>query len=129
MSKIGADSLPYLIQFCSLSSPRPAEVQVRKHECQLCSKAFLKIQHLQDHLNTHLGVKLHQCQLCVKKYSSAASLKSHLINVHQQGKLCVCVVYNGSCQTGLFTMFKRDWKMAIEPYSYRSDFETIRKWH
>ena len=70
------------LTFCSFLFSVP----IRNHACQLCSKTFLKVQHLQDHLNTHLGVKLHPCQLCDKKYSSAATLKSHQINVHQLGE-------------------------------------------
>ena len=61
----------------------------RNHVCNLCQKRFLKVQHLNDHVNRHFGAKPHQCNLCEKKYTSQFSLKSH--------KVWKLFSYNRSC--------------------------------
>ena len=62
-------------------------VKTRRHKCFICSKAFLKIQHLQAHLLVHTGAKPHACSACEKSYTTAYSLRSHYVNAHEKGNL------------------------------------------
>ncbi|TRY67578.1 hypothetical protein TCAL_07828 [Tigriopus californicus] len=62
----------------------------RSHVCNICSKAFVKVQHLRDHHLSHTGAKPFPCQKCDKRYTTAYSLKFHEINVHGEGEKPKC---------------------------------------
>lgn len=51
-------------------------------ECTICDKIFVTRASLNDHMNTHTGVKPYKCPECNKSYGSRQSLKDH-VKIHR----------------------------------------------
>ncbi|KAM7350607.1 uncharacterized protein ACRADG_009160 [Cochliomyia hominivorax] len=54
---------------------------VLPYKCHLCNKAFPVENHLNDHINEHMGFKKHKCDLCEKSFPNTTALKDH-IRIH-----------------------------------------------
>jgi uncharacterized Zn-finger protein len=51
----------------------------KPHKCVQCSKAFYRIDRLEQHMRVHTGEKPFSCSLCIKSFCRSDSLKKHLI--------------------------------------------------
>ena len=49
----------------------------RKHQCDMCSKAFYKLNDLNYHRRLHLSIKPYQCPECSKSFSHLSHLHRH----------------------------------------------------
>lgn len=49
----------------------------RPFHCDICTKSFTQLAHLQKHHLVHTGEKPHQCDVCNKRFSSTSNLKTH----------------------------------------------------
>jgi hypothetical protein len=50
--------------------------------CRLCSKVFVRQDHLARHMSVHAGSKPFSCQLCSKGFKHEDRLKQHLVRAH-----------------------------------------------
>jgi len=48
------------------------------HSCDICSKTFLDLYHLQGHMRTHADPLPFTCFLCQQKFPHQNTLKVHL---------------------------------------------------
>lgn len=69
----------------------------RRHQCEVCDKAFQRKSNLVDHLRLHANVKLFSCRFCDAAFVQAGNLKSHL-RKHTLEKPYECD-YCGKCYT------------------------------
>ncbi|KAI5181764.1 hypothetical protein NEOKW01_1928 [Nematocida sp. AWRm80] len=51
-----------------------------------CSKVFSKLSLLQEHENTHLGIRPYKCSLCDKSYYKQSHLMVHQSSIHSDSK-------------------------------------------
>ena len=56
---------------------RNSNKDLHRFKCELCGKAYTRIQRLKDHLRTHTGVRQYSCEKCEKSFYHKALLKSH----------------------------------------------------
>lgn len=56
----------------------------RPFQCDICTKSFTQLAHLQKHHLVHTGEKPHQCDVCNKRFSSTSNLKTHS-RLHKSG--------------------------------------------
>ena len=65
----------------------------RLYTCARCDKSFLRVEHIQIHLQIHTREKPYTCQTCDKSLSQVEDLKTHL-RVHTVEKPYTRVVQN-----------------------------------
>lgn len=41
------------------------------HKCNMCGRNFKTLNYLQNHINTHSGIKPHMCQSCPSAFTSS----------------------------------------------------------
>ncbi|KAJ8287674.1 hypothetical protein COCON_G00003330 [Conger conger] len=61
---------------------------LKRHQCDLCPKAFRVPAELRYHRNTHTGAKPYTCQLCKKTFSQLGNLITHRkkhVGVYKEG--------------------------------------------
>ncbi|KAM7348583.1 uncharacterized protein ACRADG_007857 [Cochliomyia hominivorax] len=51
---------------------------VLPYKCHLCDKAFPVENHLNDHINEHMGFKKHKCDVCEKSFPNITTLRDHI---------------------------------------------------
>ncbi len=52
-------------------------MDIRKHECPICFKKFIRAEHKQRHVNIHKGLKPYQCTTCMKCFGRKDELMRH----------------------------------------------------
>uniref|UniRef100_A0A8R1DP08 C2H2-type domain-containing protein n=1 Tax=Caenorhabditis japonica TaxID=281687 RepID=A0A8R1DP08_CAEJA len=63
----------------------------RPFKCEICTKEFTQLAHLQKHHLVHTGERPHRCDICDKRFSSTSNLKTHL-RLHNGQKPYTCDV-------------------------------------
>ncbi len=66
------------------------EAKRRPHQCDLCAKSYLTLNHLRRHKQAiHEGLK-YKCELCSKEFTHKSSLKQHVnaMHLHQKNYQC-----------------------------------------
>ncbi|XP_052804416.1 zinc finger protein 117-like [Mya arenaria] len=53
-----------------------------KYKCELCGKAYNRVDLLIAHEDKHAGVKPHKCELCAKSFSTKGNLSTHM-KIHE----------------------------------------------
>ena len=79
----------------------------RKHECQICQKAFFTTQRLKEHILTHGGIKPFKCNLCNGAFSNFSGHRQHMMNTHWIKFTCDICGKDSSSMKGL-GIHKRD---------------------
>lgn len=52
----------------------------RPHKCDVCGKAFMRMNHLNSHYLQHTGLKPHKCDFCGKSFTQIGTLNRHAIS-------------------------------------------------
>ncbi|XP_037816606.1 gastrula zinc finger protein XlCGF57.1-like [Lucilia sericata] len=95
-------------QVCDLSLKTMAAVtrhmnckhpDVLPYKCNICDKAFPVENHLNDHINEHMGYKKHKCDLCEKSFPNTTALKDH-VRVHTGESPFLCPHCGKAFKTG-----------------------------
>ncbi|XP_037551534.1 PR domain zinc finger protein 4 [Nematolebias whitei] len=66
-------------------------VREKKHQCSMCSRAFITSSKLNVHFMGHVGMKPHKCEYCSKAFSDPSNLRMHL-KIHTGQKNYKCTV-------------------------------------
>lgn len=59
-------------------------------KCRFCCKILTTKQHLNDHVNIHIGERPHKCQICSKTFTQSSSLSKHIKALHTQERRHQC---------------------------------------
>ncbi|GAA35545.1 Zinc finger protein 516 [Clonorchis sinensis] len=60
--------------------------KIQKHECRICSRMFLRRDHLIQHMRVHSGEKPFGCKFCKTSFSAYGNLQRHLRTIHLKAK-------------------------------------------
>lgn len=72
------DSVPFPTNGASASLPNSkTQSQERPYKCDLCIKAFKRMDHLKRHTTIHTGEKAFVCDICDKAYTRQDKMKLH----------------------------------------------------
>ena len=67
----------YKVQSVLKDHVKRDHVQEKKHQCELCDKAFFKLHDLNYHRRLHLALKPYECSECGKSFSHLSHLHRH----------------------------------------------------
>lgn len=63
----------------------------RKHQCNVCDKAFMRKSNLVDHLRLHANVRPYECEVCTLSFVQIGNLRAHM-RVHTKERPYKCEV-------------------------------------
>ena len=88
--------------------------KVRRHQCNLCDKAYVNLVDLTDHMLKHMGEKPYECNLCGRRFSWKSGFTLHRQRHHKDAKRYQCQ----RCQKGFATisLLKRHVEEQCETY-------------
>ncbi|XP_052764295.1 sal-like protein 3 isoform X17 [Mya arenaria] len=57
-------------------------LELKKHFCKICNKAFSRKLFLENHVRSHTGEKPFKCRICGKGFTQKCNLKTHFVVTH-----------------------------------------------
>ena len=57
----------------------------KPHKCSYsdCTRAFVTLESLESHTNSHLGIKPYQCDVCQTRFQNSSNKRAHMKKVHK----------------------------------------------